>query len=210
MALVTGTPLGSITSMEDIFIDGASTVYFQDSDASLAYNPDANGFYWGLSGTATYPVYELGCIQNIVVGENRENNSIQCDTDGFKGDIQQRNYITITFDLLSQLPLTILREIIGLSAVTQAGDTEQAGYGQINNTRYFHVYTAKVYDEDAGDYLARTFHKCQFVGEPQIEENYGAPWSITGIEIRAYVDSSMPAAQKFGSLLRSDQSVLNP
>lgn len=210
MALVTGTPAGSITQMENLYIDGAATIFFQDANASYLNAPDGNGFYWGLSGTSTYPVREVGCIQNVVVSESREVNSIQCDTDGMKGDIQQRNYMRVTFDLISLFPFSVVREILNFSAVTQADDLEQMGIGQINNTKYYKVYMPKVYDEDAGDYLAYNFHRCQFVGEPSTEQQYGGAWRMTGIEIRAYADPTMPAAQKFGNMLRSDKSVLNP
>lgn len=55
-ALVTGTPIGNLESAEDIYLEGAPTIYFQDATASPLSNPDSDGFYWGLSGTTTFPV----------------------------------------------------------------------------------------------------------------------------------------------------------
>lgn len=208
MALLTGTPLGSITQQEDIFLDGASTIFIQDARATPLHNPDADGFYYGLSGTSTYPVYELGCIANVSFGESRDINGIQCDTVGYKGDIQQRNYITTGFELLALFPLSTLVPMLHLGTVTQAAGLEKVGAGQINNTQYWHVYMVKVYDESAGDYLVRQLHKCQFVGEPQEAQNYGDAWRITGLELRAYADTAKPSDQLFYTMVRRDPSVL--
>jgi hypothetical protein len=70
MALVTGTPLGTITTQEDLYIEGAPNIYFQDYLASPFNNPDGDGFYWGLSGTATYPVLEVGCPVDVSLTED--------------------------------------------------------------------------------------------------------------------------------------------
>ena len=48
MALVTGTPLGTINSQEDIYLEGSPNIYFQDAEAPPLFNPDADLFYWGL------------------------------------------------------------------------------------------------------------------------------------------------------------------
>ena len=208
MALLTGTPLGSLIQQEDIYLDGASTIFIQDYNATPLHNPDSDGFYYNLSGTTAYPVYELGCISNVVVSESREINGIQCDTVGHKGDIQQRNYISLSFELLTQFPLSTVRAMLHLGAVTASGGFEKVGAGQINNTQYWHGYTVKVYDESTGDYLIRQYHKCQFVGEPSEAQNYGESWRITGLELRAYADTTKPAAQVFYTAVRRDPSAL--
>jgi len=46
MALITGTPAGTITSQEDIYFEGAPTIFIQQYEAPEWYSPDANGFYW--------------------------------------------------------------------------------------------------------------------------------------------------------------------
>ena len=65
MGLLTGTPLGTIVSQEDLYVEGAAYVYFQDATATPLNNPDLDSYYWGLSGTASYNVYNLGCIQDV-------------------------------------------------------------------------------------------------------------------------------------------------
>ena len=70
MALVTGTPIGNINTSEDIYVDSAPTLWFQDYNADPLNNPDADGFYWGLSGTTAYPVMELGCLGDVSFADN--------------------------------------------------------------------------------------------------------------------------------------------
>jgi len=93
MALVTGTPLGQINAQDEIYIDAAPTIYFQDYNANHLNNPDGDGFYWGLSGTTTYPVYSLACYEDVVWASEYESNAIRCDTVGNKSQIQKLNHI---------------------------------------------------------------------------------------------------------------------
>ena len=44
-SLVTGTPIGSLTVQEDIYLEGAPTIFVQDYNADPLFNPDADGFY---------------------------------------------------------------------------------------------------------------------------------------------------------------------
>ena len=44
MALVTGSALGTVTAQEDIYFEGAPTIYIQQYEAAPYYNPDADGF----------------------------------------------------------------------------------------------------------------------------------------------------------------------
>lgn len=208
MTLVTGTPLGNIDTQEEIYIDTAPTIFFQDYNAGLLNTPDAQGFYWGLSGTTVYPVYQMGCVEGVQLAGNIQMNDIMCDTVGSKGVIQKLNYIDLTFTLKTMLPAAHLAKVLRAGPVTTvSGKTEQFGFGQPNNQQFYHVYTPSVYDETAGDYIAVTLFKAQFVDSWQIAFNYATP-STVGVTFRAYADDTKPAAQLFGSFLRSDISAI--
>ena len=210
MALVTGTPLGNLDLQEDIYLEGAPTLYIQDNNANPLNNPDDNDFYWGLSGTTTYPAYEIGCITDVGLSENLTMNDVLCDNVGVKDTVQQRNYLEWTFSIQSFFPLSTLRHILGFSAVTldAAAHTETMGLGKINNAQYWMVYAPKVYDEDVGDYVMIHFHRAKFVDAWTIPMPFGDQWQATGLKIRAFVDTDKPAVQQFGVMLRSDISVL--
>lgn len=210
MALVTGTPVGNVVSQEDIYLEGAPTVFFQDYDANLLQNPDSDGFYYGLSGTSTYPVYELACISDISLTEDLTINDVLCDTVGVKDTIQQRNYVEFQFTVKSLFPLTNMRDVLKLSAVTQntSEGMEKMGIGRVNNADFFHVWSPAVYNQDNGDMLAIHFHKAKFVEAFTVDMPYGEQWSVTGIRLRAYADTTKPAAQQFGMFLRVDPSVI--
>ena len=152
MALVTGTPLGTAVQGEDIYLEGAPTIFFQDAEASPLFNPDGDSFYWGLSGTATYPYYEVGCVTDVSLADNVTLNDVLCDNVGVKATIQQRNYVEFNFTLQSFFPLSQLRHMLKFGAVTETAPTAKTGIGQINNNQYWHVYAPKVYDTDVGDY----------------------------------------------------------
>lgn len=210
MALVTGTPLGSITTQEDLYIDGSPTIYIQDYSASPLYNPDSDGFYWGMSGTSTYPVYELGCVTDVSLAENLTMNDVLCDNVGVKDTIQQRNYLEFNFTIQSLLPFTVLRNLLSGGSVTQntAEHTEKFGIGQINNNKYWMVYAPKVYDTDVGDYVVIHLHRAKFVDAWTINMPFGSPWQVTGLKLRAFADTNKPAAQRFGTFIRADASVI--
>jgi len=208
MALVTGTPLGTLTTQEDIYLEGAPTLYIQDYSAAPLFNPDADGFYWGLSGTSTYPAYELGCLTDVSLTEGLTVNDILCDNVGVKDTVQQRNYIEFAFSLQSFFPLQVLRHILGGSAVTETAPTQKFGIGKINNAQRWMVYAPKVYDEDVGDYVVIHLHKAKFVEAWTINMPFGSQWQATGLRMRGYVDTTKPAAQQFGVFIRADASVI--
>jgi len=208
MALVTGTPLGTLTQQEDLFVEGAPTVYFQDATAPPLFNPDADGFYWSLSGTAAYPIYQVGCLTDVSMADNLTVNDVLCDNVGVKSSIQQRNYIEFNLTAQSPFPLSVLRYLVKGGVVTETSPTEKFGFGQVNNDQYFMVYAPKVYNTDVGDYVAVHFHRCQFVDPFTINMTFGTPWQITGIKLRAFVDEDKPAAQYFGMMMRSDLSAI--
>ena len=207
MSLVTGTPPGTLNTQEEIYIDGAPTIFFQDYTASPLYNPDANGYYFGMSGTATYPVKELACITDVSFMQGITSNDIRCDTVGVKASILRRDYVDIQFSLQTFLPLSILANIMGLSPATVITDQEFVGIGTYNNNQFWHVYAPKVYDETAGDYLLIWLHKAQFVSPGDWQMRYGEPW-VQQFTLRGYADDTYPTSQLFGVIMRSDASVL--
>lgn len=207
MSLVTGTPIGSVTTQEDLYIDGAPNIFYQDYTATPLWNPDGDGYYWGMSGTSTYGVKELGCITEVSLEQGVTANDVRCDTVGLKGTIQRRDYIDFIFSLQSFFPLSIYAEIGGFSAATVVTNYEKMGMGVFDNTQYWMVYAPRVYSDDAGDYLTVHLHKCQFVNPGPLQMRYGEPW-IQSFTLRAFADTTKPSTQQFGTLIRFDRSVL--
>lgn len=208
MALVTGSAAGTIEATEDIFLEGAPSIWFQDATADPMYNPDSDGFYWMLSGTATYNAYEIGCPTNLSLADNLTVNDVLCDDVGVKATIQQRNYIEFTFDLQSFFPFQTLRHLIKGGTVTETAPTQKFGFGPVNNNVFYMVYAPKVYDTDAADYVWMHWHKCQFVDPWTINMSFGTPWTATGIKLRAFADTTKPSDQIFGMFGRLDPSVI--
>jgi len=208
MALVTGSAVGTGVTQEDIYFEGAPTIYIQDWNATVWKNPDANGFYWGITGTSTYNYYEIGCVTDVSMTENLTMSDVLCDNVGVKDSTQQRNYIEFVFTIQSFFPLTVLRHLMKAGATTTAAPVQYMPLGKINNALYYHVYAPKVYDEDVGDYVMIYLHKCKFVDAWTLNMKFGNQWNLTGLKLRAFVDSSFPAAQQFGVLMRSDASVI--
>ncbi len=207
--LITGYPLGNIDAQEEIYIEGSPYIYFQDANASELNNPDADGFYWNLSGTVTYPVFRIGCNMNVSLTEGLTINNIRCDTVGDKGTIQRREYVELAFDFSSLMPLSVARHLLKFgSAVTSGSGFEKVGIGKINNNQFFHAYLPKVYDSEAGDYVSMTFHRAQFVDAFTISMNGGEAWVVSGMKLRAYADETMPAAQLFATVIRYDPSAI--
>jgi len=209
MTLVTGTPLGTITSQTEIYIEGAPNVYFQDATATPLNNPDSDGYYWGLSGTSTYPVYQLSCYTDVALGEDLTVNAVRCDTVGDKSAIQKRNYIELTLTVSTLFPLTVLSHILNIST-PKVGltDLEKAGIGKVNNNRYYMVYLPKVYDDDTGDYVLFHLHRAQFVDAWSIAMTSGENWNVSGIRLRGYADETKPDGQTFGVIVRADPSAI--
>ncbi len=208
MALVTGTPLGTITSQEDLYIEGAPYVYFQDSTATPLNNPDADGYYWGLSGTSVHPVKLLGCVLDVSLTEGMTMNDVRCDTVGSKDTIQRRDYVELALSISSMFPLSVVADVMNLSTATVSTNIEKVGIGGVNNTKRFMVYMPRVYDEDSGDYLLIHLHKAKFVDSWTVNMNSGEPWTLSGLKIRAYADDTKPSTQRFGVIVRADASAL--
>ena len=208
MPLSTGTPLGTINSQEEIYLEGAPYIYIQDATAVPLFNPDNAGYYWGMNGTTAYPVNAIGCVQDVSLTEGITMNNIRCDTIGDKGVIQRRDYVELNVTILSLFPLSELKTFLNLSTATVSTGLEKVGIGGINNQRYFMAYCPKVYDEDTGDYIMMHFHRCQFVDAWTINMKSGEPWTVTGLKLRAFADETKPSQMKFGVIVRSDKSAL--
>lgn len=208
MTIATGTPLGNVISQEDLYMEGAPYIYFQDDRATPLNNPDAQNYYWGLSGTSVYPAYLLGCIQDVSLTEGITMNDVRCDTVGVKDTIQKRDYVEFNLTILSQLPLSVIRHVMNLSAPSTGSGYETVGIPQINNSIHYHVYAPKVYDEDAPGWLMFYLHKAKFVDAWTMNMVYGGSWTLTGIKLRAYAKDTMPANELFGVIKRFDAARL--
>jgi len=206
--LSTGTPLGTLTSQEDLYLEGSPYLFFQDYRATELNHPDAAGYYWGLSGTATYGVKAIGCVSNVSLTEGVTMNDVRCDAEGVKDTIQKRNYVEFNLEIISLLPLSILAPMLNLSPATVSTGVETVGIGSIDNTIRYHIYAPKVYSETDNDWLMFHLHKAKFVDAWTINMKYGEPWTATGLKVRSYFDSTKPAGQSFGTIKRFDISAL--
>jgi hypothetical protein len=202
--LSTGTPLGGGLSQESLFVEGAPTIFFQDYRATPLHNPDGQGYYWGLSGTATYGWKELGCITDVKFSEDVTMNDVRCDTVGVK----KRNFVEFTATIVSLFPFSELAAIMNLSPATVGTGYETIGIGQINNDQYYMMYAPKIYNEVDNDWLMFHLHKAKFVDAWELPFTYGEAWKLTGIKIRAFFDETKPSGQNFGVIRRADQSAL--
>ncbi len=208
MALTTGTPIGNLDTQEDIYLESAPSIFFQDATADPLNNPDADGFYWGLSGTTSYPVFEVGCPTDVSFTEDITINDVLCDNVGVKDTVQQRNFIELQFTIKSFFPLQTLRHLLGGGAVTETSPTQKFGFGPLNNTQFWMVYAPKVYDTDNGDYVWIHMHRAKYVDAWTINMPFGNNWQVTGLKLRGYADTTKPSAQQFGMFGRSDLSVI--
>ena len=208
MTLITGSPIGNVLTQEDLYIEGAPYIYFQDYTATPLHNPDANGYYWGLSGTSTYPVYLIGCAVDVSLTEGVTMNDVRCDAVGSKDVIQRRDYVEFNLTVQSLFPLAVLSKMMNLSTPTSPTDMEYVGIGPINNNKKYMVYAPKIYDEDTGDHLMFHLHKAKFVDAWTIEFRQGEAWQMTGVKLRAFADDTKPTSQLFGVIMRSDPSAL--
>ena len=208
MPLTTGSAQGSVVSQEELYIEGAPYIYFQDYRATPLWNPDADNYYWGMSGTASYPANLIGCVRNVKLTEDVTMNDVRCDTVGVKDTIQKRNYIEFDLEIISEFPLAVLRHMLNLSTPDSGTGYETVGIGQIDNTQFYMVYAPKVYSEENDDWLMFHLNKAKFVDAWTINFTYGEAWSVTGLKLRAYADETKPAGSLFGTIRRMDSSAL--
>lgn len=208
MTLVTGTPLGVINAQDDLYVDTAPSLWFQDATADLLNNPDGDNFHWGLTGSAALPVWEIDCTDTVQLAAAIEGNPIQCDTVGVKGTIQKVSSIDLTFNLKTLFPLATLTHILrGGAVTTTSGATEKMGIGQPNNQQFWHIYGASVYDEVAGDYISFTGHRAQFVDAWTLAFGFGTAATLA-VVMRIFADDSKPSSQLFMTLVRADPSAI--
>jgi len=213
MGLVTGSAYGAFTTSgtyygcEDIYLDGAPSIYFQDYTPGPMFNP-IDGIYWQLSGTKTYPIYEMCCVSDVSFSDNTTVNDILCDNKGVVGTIQQRNYVEFSFSLQSFFPLSVLTKILhGGTFLTGTSPVDAFAFESIDNTQYWAFWCPKVYSTSVGDYVGLQLHKAQFVEPFTIDMTFGQAWKITGLKVRAFIDTSKTPNQ-FATIVRSDLSVV--
>lgn len=212
MTLITGTPSGNIITPAELYVDQPPTFWFQEKFTSagatvgLLYPPDADGFYWNLSGTTANPVYEAGCYETFQIADVREINMVRCDTDGDRTAIQKRNSLNVTFTLKSLFSFAKLRHMLNLGPVTTTvGATEKMGIGIIDNSKYYYVYFSSIYDQATGDYVSVTGHRVQFTNAWQLSFPYGNAANV-GIQATLFADTTRPSAQQFATVIRADPS----
>jgi hypothetical protein len=212
MSLITGTPQGLVVTPPELYLDQPPTFWIQEryttagATVGLLNRPDANNFYWGLSGTTANPVYEVGCYENFVVADVRTINMVRCDTTGVRAAIQKRDQLNITFTLKAPFPLATLSKLLNLGPVTTTpGATEKVGVGIIDNARYFYAYFVSIYDQVTGDHVNATFHRVQFTSAWQWAFVYGQPATFT-IQASAFADTDKPSDQYFATIIRADPS----
>jgi hypothetical protein len=209
MSLVTGSP-SVYTAQEELYIEGAPYIFFQDYRENPLNNPDGAGYYWGMNSGSVYRPQLLGCIRNVSLTEGVTMNDVRCDTVGVKDTIQKRDYVEFNLEITSMFPLAILRQILNLSAPTSSANVTTVGIGQIDNTQKYMVYAPKVYSDSAAGWLMFHLHKAKFVDAWTINFTYGEAWNVAGLKIRAYADDSKPAEQLFGVIRRADPGVTTP
>lgn len=202
-------PIGPSIASEDVYVQSGPDIWFQDATATEENSPDSDGFYWGLSGTAAYPVFPLGCYDDLTMNDARTSNDIMCAAIGRVAIAQQRDAFEIALTFKQPLPFEKLRHLIGGGAVTHnvAEETSKFGLGPLPINQFYHLHFDRVYDEDAGDYIAITFHKVQFTDASPLTMAYGKEWTW-GIKAVALADTTKPKAQRFATVLRWDPSVL--
>ena len=207
MTIVTGSPLGNIITQQELYMEGAPYLYVQDSRAGALNHPDANGYYWNLSGTSTYPIYSLGCIQDVKLTEDVTLNMIRCDTVGDKAAIQKRNFLSLEFTLVSLLPLSVTKLLMNMFDSTSATGKEFVGISKINNNIFYQLYAPKVYDEVAGYWIMMQLHRCQVTGNFTWDMAL-AGQKLTGVKVTAFIDETKPYNQMFGVLGNFNASTL--
>ena len=202
---------GTTEYQEDIYLQSAPNMYIQDDGATPFFNPDPDtDFYYGLSGTAAHPIYEIGCPADVSLTEDITINDVLCDNVGVKDTVQQRNYIEFQFTIRSLFPLEVLRHLMkGGQVVEDAANHRQVfGFGPINNAQRWMVYAPRVYDEDNGYFIWVHLHRAKFVEAWTLNMPFGNVWELTGLRLRAYADTTKPSAQQFGVFGRYDEEVI--
>jgi hypothetical protein len=199
MTIVTGSPLGNILTQQETYLVGAPYLYLQDYRGGTLNHPDTNGYYWNLSGSSTYPVYQLGCIQDVKLTEDVTLNMVRCDTVGDKAALQRRNFLTVEFSLISLLPLSVTAVLMNMFNSTTVSGKEFVGISKINNNVFYQLYAPNVYDDVAGSWIMMHLARCQITGNFTWDMALNGH-KLTGIKVAALIDETKPANQLFGVL----------
>ncbi len=208
MALLTGTPEGNVQSQTELWLEGAPYIYYQDARIDPLHNHDSDNYYWGMSGTTTYPAYALACYEDVALADDLTVNAIRCDQVGDRGVIKKRNHLVFTFSLSSLFPLANISPLMRGDAVTTNAPLEKMGLGQVDNAIYYRIYLPKVYDDAAYDWVSITIHRCQFVDPWTIAMVSGDKWMLGGISAWGLADDTKPAGQEFATIIRYDPSLI--
>ena len=107
MGLLTGIPEGNVQNQDELWIEGAPYIYYQDNRADPLNNPDGDNYFWGMSGTTTYPAFALACYEDVALADDLTVNAIRCDQVGDRGVIQKRNHLVFSFSLSTLVPLSV-------------------------------------------------------------------------------------------------------
>lgn len=199
-------PTGTINVGEDVFVEGGPDLWF---GGVKKHSPDANGFFWGITGTAGTPVFKVGCYENFQLADNLTINDVQCDNVGIKGETVRRNFLEATFDLQVLFPLTQLDLMLrlGSSLLDATADTEYASIGEVVQDVFHNVFFSRIYDAATGDWVSVTGHRCSFRWNAPLQTRYGEKWMV-GVAIKFFADENLPAAQRFATMVRWDPSAL--
>jgi hypothetical protein len=204
----TATPTGQIIQGDGIYLEGGPEVWFQSYDAAERFTPDADGHYWGLSGTSTYPIYAIECYDDLQIMDDVTQNMVTCQNLGEVDEMQRRNHVALSFTLKSLLPFPNLMRILrGSTYVLNATDeAEGFGMGEINPS-YYHVFFSRIYDIDIGDFVSLTIHKAKFSEASPISTPYAEPWNVP-VQLKGFADITKPRGQRFATWKRYDPSKL--
>ncbi len=209
MPLLTGTPEGQINEQDELFLEGAPYIYYQDNRADPLNNPDADNYYWGMSGTVTYPAFALACYEDVSLADDVTVNAVRCDQIGDRAVIQKRNHLVFSFSLSSLFPLANIGPIMRAgTAVQTTAPLEKMGIGDIDTSIYYRIYLPKVYDNTALDWVSITIHRAQFVDPWTIAMVSGDKWMLGGISAWALATTDTQAGQEFATIIRHDPSLI--
>lgn len=205
----TATPVGPILTSESIYLEGGPTIWMQDWLATYEHNPDGDGAYWGLSGTAAANVAEVGCYDDLQLRDARSETQVKCAAAGIVAVMQRRDNFELAFTLKGLLPLSQLQPFLGGGTVVHNAveESEKMPLGTLPQNTFYHVYMSRVYDETTGDFVAFAFHKVQVVEATPLAMPYGDAWSLQ-VRMMIMADTAKPAAHRFGEIIRYDPSVL--
>lgn len=205
----TGT-LGALTTQDSQLLEAAPHIIFQRraSGVNPLWNPDADGFYWGLSATVAAPLYQMNCYEGVSFTEDVSVTDVICDRTGTEASILKRNKLRLTFSLKTLVPLSTVSMVLKTAGIVTGTDYEKGGFGQLTNnpTDYWRIWMPKMYDSASGKWLGIMLHKARVVEAFNLDMTYQNPWML-GVTIDAYADSNLPVDQYFGTYIHHNQDL---